>query len=154
EREVEGLEKQVKADDGTSDLARQLDEAKAQLARAQEKYAPEHPDVVRLTREVEELGKAVAAAPATGERAKEREHADNPAYIQVKGQVDAVVVERASAVKKRDELRAKLDEYERRLAQAPAVERQYHELSRDLDSAQLKYQEMRAKQSEAQVSQN
>jgi uncharacterized protein involved in exopolysaccharide biosynthesis len=154
EREVEGLEKQVKADDGTSDLVRQLDDAKTQLARAQEKYAPEHPDVVRLTREVEELGKAVAAAPATGERARAREHADNPAYIQVKGQVDAVAVERASAVKKRDELRAKLDEYERRLAQAPAVERQYHELARDLDSAQLKYQEMRAKQSEAQVSQN
>jgi polysaccharide biosynthesis transport protein len=154
EREVEGLEKQVKAEDGTSDLVRQLDEAKAQLARAQEKYAPEHPDVVRLTREVEELGKAIAAAPATDARARAREHADNPAYIQVKGQVDAVVVERASAVKKRDELRAKLDEYERRLAQAPAVERQYHELARDLDSAQLKYQEMRAKQSEAQVSQN
>ena len=155
EREVEGLEKQVKSDDGTSDVARQLEEAKAQLARAQDKYAPDHPDVVRLTRMVDELQKSLAAAPAaTGAWAQERLHADNPAYIQVKGQLDAVGVERESAVRKRDELRAKLDEYERRLAQAPAVERQYRELARELDGAQLKYQEMRSKQSEVQVSQN
>jgi succinoglycan biosynthesis transport protein ExoP len=156
EREVAGLEKEVKADDGTSDLARQLDEAKAQLARAGEKYAPDHPDVVRLSRLVEELEKSIASAPtpAEGVRAKERLHADNPVYIQVKGQLDSLGVERESAIKKRDELRAKLEDYERRLAQAPAVERQYRELTRDLDTAQLKYQEMRSKQSEVQVSQN
>jgi polysaccharide biosynthesis transport protein len=154
QREVDGLEKQVKVDDGTSDLARQLDEAKAQLARAQEKYSPEHPDVVRLTHEVQQLEKTVAAAPANGTLAKERAHADNPAYIQVKGQLDALGVERESAVRKREELRTKLDDYERRLAQEPAVERQFRELARDLDGAQLKYQEIRSKQTEVQVSQN
>jgi len=154
EREVEGLEKQVKADDGTSDMARQLDEARAQLARAGEKYSPEHPDVVRLTREVQQLEKAIEAAPANGSSARARAHADNPAYIQVKGELDALSVERESATKKRDSLRVKLDDYERRLAQEPAVERQYRELARDLDGAQLKYQEIRSKQTEVQVSQN
>ena len=154
EREVQGLEAQVKVDDGTSDVARQLDEAKAKLARAKEKYTPDHPDVVRLTREVQELQKAVAAAPDHGTLAKERSHADNPAYIQVKGQLDALIVERESAVKTRDALRAKLDDYERRLAQQPAVEQQFRELARDLDSSQLKYQEIRSKQTEVQVSQN
>ncbi len=154
QREVDGLEKQVKADDGTSDVARQLDEAKAQLARAKEKYAADHPDVARLTHEVEQLEKTVAAAPGNGAWARERAHADNPAYIQVKGQLDALSVDRESAMKKRDSLRAKLDDYERRLAQEPAVERQYRELARDLDSAQSKYQEIRSKQTEVQVSQN
>ena len=156
EREVAGLEKEVKAGDSTSDVARQLEEAQAQLARSKEKYSPDHPDVVRLTRVVEELKKNVATAPtlAEGAKAKERLHADNPAYIQVKGQLDSLGVDRDSAIKKRDELRTKLEEYERRLAQAPAVERQYRELARDLDTAQLKYQEMRSKQSEVQVSQN
>ena len=156
EREVAGLEKEVEAGDSTSDVARQLEQAQAQLARSKEKYSPDHPDVVRLMRVVEELKKTVAAAPtlAEGAKAKERLHADNPAYIQVKGQLDSLGVDRDSAIKKRDELRAKLEEYERRLAQAPAVERQYRELARDLDTAQLKYQEMRSKQSEVQVSQN
>jgi uncharacterized protein involved in exopolysaccharide biosynthesis len=154
EREVAGLEKQVKADDGTSDIARRLTEAKDQLASAREKYSPDHPDVLRLTRVVGELEKAMAAAPASMTLARERAHSDNPAYIQVKGQLDALDVDRDSALKKRDELRAKLDDYERRLAQAPAVERQYRELARDLDSAQLKYQEIRSKQTEVRVSQN
>jgi uncharacterized protein involved in exopolysaccharide biosynthesis len=154
QREVDGLEKQVKADDGTSDLARQLDDAKAQLARAREKYAPEHPDVVRLAHQVEVLEKAVAAAPATNTLGSERAHADNPPYLQVKGQLDALDVEHESAVKKRDDLRAKLDDYERRLAQEPAVERQFREMARDLDAAQLKYQEILSKQTEVQVSQN
>ena len=156
EREVAGLEKEVQADDGTSDVARQLDEARAQLARAQEKYTPDHPDVMRLTREVASLEKTLADAPPTGSLAKDREraHADNPPYLQVEGQLDSLTVEREAAVKKHDELRAKLDDYERRLAHEPAVERQYRELARDLDSAQLKYQEIRAKQTEVQVSQN
>jgi uncharacterized protein involved in exopolysaccharide biosynthesis len=156
QREVDGLEQQVNSDDGTSDLARQLADAQAQLAKDREKYSPEHPDVIRLTHQVEELQKAVAAAPAAGTsvKDKERAHADNPAYIQVKGELDALTVERDSAVRKQDELHGKLDDYERRLAQAPAVERQYRELARDLESAQLKYQEMLSKQTEAQVSQN
>lgn len=156
EREVAGLEKEVQADDGTSDVARQLDEAKAQLARAQEKYTPDHPDVMRLTREVAALEKTLADAPPMGTLAKDREraHADNPPYIQVKGELDALIVDRDAAVKKRDSLRAKLDDYERRLAHEPTVERQYRELARDLDAAQLKYQEIRAKQTEVQVSQN
>lgn len=156
EREVAGLEKEVTADDGTSDIVRQLDEAKAQLARAREKYSPDHPDILRLTREVDSLQTTLADAPSTGSLAKDREraHADNPPYLQVKGQLDALMVERDSAVKKVDSLKAKRDDYEARLAHEPAVERQYRELARDLDSAQLKYQEIRAKQTEVQVSQN
>jgi polysaccharide biosynthesis transport protein len=156
EREVAGLEKEVEADDVTSDVARQLDEARAQLARAQEKYTPDHPDVLRLTREVASLEKTLAEAPPLGTLAKDREraHADNPPYVQVRGQLDALVVDREAAVKKRDSLKAKLDDYEQRLAHEPAVERQYRELARDLDSAQLKYQEIKAKQTEVQVSQN
>jgi polysaccharide biosynthesis transport protein len=154
EREVAGLEKEMKDEDGTSDIARQLQEAKAKLAQAQEKYSPEHPDVIRLQHQISELEKTMAAQPASSERAKEQAHADNPAYIQVKGQLDALIAQRKSDELKRDELQAKLDDYERRLAAAPAVERDYRELVRDLDSAQLKYQQLRAKQSDVQVSEN
>src|SRR5277367_3533744 len=59
-----------------------------------------------------------------------------------------------SAVKRRDELHGKLEDYERRLAQSPDVERQFRELARALDTAQLKYQEILSKQTEAKVSEN
>jgi hypothetical protein len=72
----------------------------------------------------------------------------------VKGELDALSVDYESAIKKRDDLQAKLDEYDRRLAQSPGVERDFRELARDFDTAQLKYQEIRSKQTEVQVSQN
>jgi uncharacterized protein involved in exopolysaccharide biosynthesis len=155
QREIEGLEKEVSSEDGTADRLRQLSEAKSKLAAALEKYSDEHPDVVRLRSEVASLEKAVQAdSEAGGTQQTARAHADNPAYIQVKGQLDALTVDREGAVKKRDALKAKLDDYEKRMAQSPDVERQYREMARDLESAQLKYQEILSKQTEAQVSQN
>jgi polysaccharide biosynthesis transport protein len=154
QREVEGLEKEVKADDDTGDRLRQLDEARAQLARALEKDSADHPDVVRLQRTVDSLERDVDAAAAVGKRRTATTHSDNPVYIQVKGQLDALAVDRERAEKRRDELRAKFDDYERRMAQSPEVERQYHAMSRELETAQLEYKTILAKQTETQVSEN
>lgn len=154
QREVDGLEKEVNSEDGTSDRLRQLSDAKAQLAAAVAKYSPEHPDVLRLKREIDSLQSAVAADANSATEQTKHDHADNPVYIQVKGELDAQTVERENAVKKRDELQAKYDDYERRLSKSPDVERQYREMARSLEGAQLKYQEILAKQTEAQVAQN
>jgi polysaccharide biosynthesis transport protein len=154
EREVQGLESQVRSDDDTGDRLRELDEAKSQLARAREKYTADHPDVVRLQRTVDGLQSAVEAAAKTGRRREATTHSDNPVYIQVKGQLDALAVERDRSVKRRDELQAKFDDYERRMAKSPEVEREYHSMSRELETAQLEYRQVLAKQTEAQVSEN
>jgi len=98
QREVEGLEKEVQSDDTTGDLLRQLNKAREQLASAKEKYAPEHPDVVRLTRSVASLKRRLQRRPPRQRCRQSRNHPDNPAYIQVQGQLDAVTVERESAV--------------------------------------------------------
>jgi succinoglycan biosynthesis transport protein ExoP len=154
EREVAGLEKEVNPEDGTADRLRQLTDAKAKLAVDLQKYSPEYPDVVHLQHEVDSLQKAVDADAKAGTKDIERAHADNPAYIQVKGQLDALSTQREAAVKRRDSLQAKLDEYDNRTAKSPEVERQYRELARQLDSAQIQYQTILAKQTEAQVSRN
>jgi succinoglycan biosynthesis transport protein ExoP len=128
--------------------------SKAQLAAALEKYSADHPDVVRLKRTVDSLEKSVADEAGAGTKRIESNHADNPVYIQVKGQLDAVAVDRVSAITKRDELQAKFARYEKFRAELPEVERQYRTMARDLESAQFKYQEILSKQTEAQVSQN
>jgi uncharacterized protein involved in exopolysaccharide biosynthesis len=154
QREVDGLEKEVEAQDQTGDRLRQLSEAKAQLASALEKYSEDHPDVVRLKRTVDGLEKSVGDEAAVGMKRIESDHADNPVYIQVKGQLDAIGIDRESAVKKREELHAKLGDYENRMVKSPEVERQYRTMARELESAQFKYQEILSKQAEVQVSQN
>jgi polysaccharide biosynthesis transport protein len=153
QREVDGLEKEISTEDATSDRLRQLAEAKAELARDKEKYSPTHPDVVRLQAQVDGLQKDVATEAASTQQAAEQ-HPDNPVYLQVKGQVDALGADRAAEVKKRDELQAKLDNYDKRMDLSPEVERQYKELARDLEAAQLKYPDVLSKETEAQVAQN
>jgi polysaccharide biosynthesis transport protein len=154
QREVDGLEKEVKAEDQTAERLRQLSEAKSQLAAAKDKYSDDHPDVMRLKRSVDSLEESVAKEADVGTKRTEAAHADNPVYIQVKGQLDSVAVERVNAIKKRDDLHAKLEQYEKRMAESPEVERQYRTMARDLESAQSKYQEILSKQTEAQVSAN
>jgi uncharacterized protein involved in exopolysaccharide biosynthesis len=154
EREVAGLEKEVNAEDGTSDVVRQLTDAKAKLATLLEKYTTEHPDVIHLQHQIDALEKSVAAQPDGKGLQKAQSHADNPAYIQVKGQIDALDAERKASELKRNELQAKLDDYERRLIAEPAVEKEYRSFSRELENAQLKYQQIRNKQSDVQVSEN
>ncbi len=154
EREIAGLQKEVDSDDSTTDRLRQLSEAKAQLAAALEKYSAEHPDVVRLRHEVERLEQEVQKEANTGTKPIERAHADNPVYLQVKSQIDAVTLEREAAIKKRDELQVKLHSYDKRMALSPEVERAYREIVRDLEAAQFKYGEILSKQSEAQIAVN
>ena len=151
-REVAGLEKLVNADTDKNDITRQIDATRGELAAARERYSPDHPDVRRLERQLEQLEQTLAKTPGDYRPASNRP--DNPAYIQVKGQLEALLAERDTLIKKEGDLRAKLAEYESRLAQAPEVERTYRGMMRDSDNARARYQEIRAKQMEAEVSQN
>ena len=151
-REIDGLEKEVGRIDDGNDLARQLEDAQSQLASAREKYAPDHPDVLQLERLVASLRTTMREAPLTAEAV--RADPDNPAYIQVSAQREASINERLSLEKKSDILRARIDGYERRMSQSPAIEREYSGIARELENAQLKYREVRQKQMEATLAQN
>jgi len=76
---------------------------------------------------------------------------DNPAYIQLQAQLEAAKSDLSSFRKTRQELIAKLDDYEKRITSAPQVEKEYRNLSRDYENSLAKYQEIKAKQMEAEL---
>jgi len=167
QREVEGLEKQVGTSSSakasgtsteTNDVRRRLESARAALAQAGERYSPEHPDVVRLKREVGDLEAELAAAPppvaATDASNMKPIDADNPAYVQIQAQVSATRSELAALSTEIGKLRAKSEDYQRNISLSPQVEKEYRDLSRDYDNARLKYAELRSKQGEAKTAQN
>jgi uncharacterized protein involved in exopolysaccharide biosynthesis len=151
-RELDGLEKQVGRVDTVNDLARQLIDAKSQLGAVREKYAADHPDVQQLERLVASLETAMRDAPLTSEAV--RADPDNPAYIQVNSQREASINERTSLQKKNWVLRERIADYERRLSASPEVAREYGAIMREMESAQLKYSEIRQKQMEATLAQS
>jgi polysaccharide biosynthesis transport protein len=169
EREVAGLEKEIAADPHaaktpassnssvTNDLRRRLEGSRAALAAASAKYSPDHPDVVRLQREVKDYEAQLAAAPppAPVDAANAPPgDADNPAYVQIQAQVVATRNELAALATETTKLRNQAADYQRNLSLSPQVEKEYRELTRDYDNARLKYAEIRSKQQEAKTAQD
>jgi uncharacterized protein involved in exopolysaccharide biosynthesis len=153
-REVAGLEREVGSVESGNDLVRQLNDARSQLAAARNRYSGSHPDVQRLERVVDAIESAMRASSSTAASLQVAESPDNPAFIQIKAQREAAMNERGSLEGQIEMLRGRIADYEDRLARAPAVEREYSALLRELQGAQFKYQEVRQKQMEAQVAAN
>jgi succinoglycan biosynthesis transport protein ExoP len=169
QREVDGLEKDVASEGGAkstapstelNDLRRRLQSAQAALADAKERYSPEHPDRIRLERQVADLQAQLAAepvsTPGTGAAAPNAApmEADNPAFVQIQAQLAATRNELSALVGETAKLHARADEYQRNISLSPQVEKQYRELSRDYENARLKYAEVRSKQVEAKTAQD
>jgi polysaccharide biosynthesis transport protein len=139
-----------------NELQRQVDAATGELSQLLETRSPEHPDVQRLQREVDTLRATLSepppprsqAAPATSSTP------DNPAYIQIRAQLEAAQNDIGATRRLTGQLQAQVLDYRNKINVSPQIEKQYRELLRDYDTARVQYQEIRSKQAEAQVAQN
>lgn len=147
-REIASLESQL-GNQGSDEQGKQLAKLRAELAAAQERYSEDHPDIVRLKSSIASLEAAIRRTPGRVSDTRP----DNPAYITLQSQLEAARNEIRSLRNKSVELKASIDQLEARLAHAPHVEREYLDLRRDYDGALKRYDEVRAKQTQAQISQ-
>jgi uncharacterized protein involved in exopolysaccharide biosynthesis len=155
QREIASLEQTTGAVSDVNDLQRQLQDAQTKLAEVEHKYSTDHPDVIRLQRTVASLQTSLSDANGRDASLKPAPiEPDNPAYIQIKAQVEASQSERMSLLTKSRQLKADVADYEKRLASAPAVEREYTAMMRELENTQLQYRLVSQKQMEAQSAQN
>jgi len=154
-KEIESLRAQTAAPQSSNELALKLQRSQSDYAEASKKYSADHPDVKRLAREVEALKSQLAAsanaAPVTPVAAATP---DNPAYIQLQARLQATSTDIAAITAQKGILQAKLANLEDRITKSPEVEREYRELTRDYETAQLKYQEVFAKRQEAELASN
>jgi len=151
-QEIEALEKNLGHVDSSADQAKYLEQLKTERAAMSEKYADGHPDVSALDKKIaalEQAARSPQSAPRNAPAADQ--NADNPAYLNLSAQKQSNILEIAGLSKRRAELQTKLQTYEKRLQNAPDVERQYLSMVRDWENTNLRYREMKAKQMEAQV---
>jgi uncharacterized protein involved in exopolysaccharide biosynthesis len=153
-REIDGLEKQTSGVSQRQEQAKEMTRLRGELATLHEKYSDEHPDVVRLTKQLAVLEASLAdTAAKTPESAVAAEKPENPAYITMQAQLEGTNSEIRSLYAKRDQVKAKMADYEKRITQTPQVEREYLDLKRDYENSQLRYRELKAKQMDAGVGQ-
>lgn len=115
-----------------------------------------HPDVIRLRREIEYLGKQAQENKMDDQvlGANDSQNLSDPAFARISIQIEAAERQLEYLQKNRNALSSKLKVVEQRISGAPAVERKYIDLQRDLENLKGKYQEIKNKEIEAQISQN
>ena len=137
---------------GESDLAEELRQERSKLATLKEQYAATHPMVVQQERLIEGLVNSTGQ-DGVSSVAVEAEP-DDPSYIMTETQIKTADTEIKFLVEKNKELQKKIDKYESLLVVAPAVEQEFLTLTRERANASAKYQDIKAKQLVAEMSQS
>jgi uncharacterized protein involved in exopolysaccharide biosynthesis len=146
-RQIDSMKFGTSAGAGTS-LRSQLNSKRATLAEARQRYGEEHPDIKRLQRDIVTLETRIK----NGERGDVEMSDGTPMGMQLRTQINAVDSQLASLMAQNAGLRAKLSGIERNVTAAPTVEREYSNVTRDLQSAREKYQQLLDRQMDAEIS--
>lgn len=152
-REIEALGGQVSGA-AAGDIVQKLALTRGQLLEAQRNYTDNHPDVKKLKQSVMELEQALRTASATAASpglSGSQVPADNPRYVSLKTQLDAAQGNLTAARSKLIQLNTKLVEYQERLQNTPAIEKEYKALTLDYENAKNRYQDLREKQLNARL---
>ncbi|MCD6185116.1 MAG: hypothetical protein J7K84_04900, partial [Deltaproteobacteria bacterium] len=153
-QEINELESHVGITDYSILKIKQLIDLKDRLASLNGKLGPQHPDVIRLRREIQTLSVEVDKLNSEQVSLEMAENKpDNPSYINLITQITSVEATINSLMLEKQKIKDRLEGYQRKLENAPSVERKYKELIRDYDTARNKYNDINHKLMEARVSQ-
>jgi succinoglycan biosynthesis transport protein ExoP len=135
------------------------------------KYTPNHPDVIRVSREVEELKRRLEtnSAPSQSVTAEDtsNSNADQPSEAltetdtmlkieaaQLRVQAETINNEISKREKEKDEILRRMKTYQGRLNQVPVLEQEFMNLSRDYDTLKQQYKDLQSKKFQSQLTTN
>ncbi|WP_347987143.1 Wzz/FepE/Etk N-terminal domain-containing protein [Methylomonas sp. AM2-LC] len=152
-RQIENLEKEDAKVQSADNSA--LSDARQSLSLLKQKYSDDHPDVKALQRKIADLESKDDTSKVSNQQSQRNKELgiNNPVYLQLKSEMDIAEVELQNIKMQRVSLQQKLQSLEKNISQTHQVERGYAELERDLENHKAKYQELRAKESEAKLAQ-
>jgi len=151
ERQLEAFKSEYGAVGSVEDLEAQRAQVKQEMVELSKNYAPEHPDMKKLQREIESI-EAMITEAEDGAKANAKQEASNPAVLQVQAKIDAIDSNVSRIEKTRVEMQAQIADLESRISKTPQVERGLDSLQRDYENTRRKYQEIKAKQLQAELS--
>jgi succinoglycan biosynthesis transport protein ExoP len=136
----------------TTDPDQRLRELHFELANLRTIYSERHPDIKILKREIAKLEKEIASSGDSNVNMKlVAEKADNPAYINLKTQIETIQMEIKSLREEKDQLAHELDVYQQRIEGTPHVEKELNALTRDYENSKNRYAELSNKLMNAKV---
>jgi succinoglycan biosynthesis transport protein ExoP len=163
------LQRTTKSGDGTPvgipALDLELDKLRAQLADLSSHYTDRHPDVRKLKDQIAKTEKmreqalanlkagATTASGSGNPPASTTDDVDSgsSATIQLQGQLKANQIDMTNKEHEIAALKAKIDDYQRRLNEEPAREQQFADLTRGYEQSKANYDELLKKKNSSQM---
>jgi uncharacterized protein involved in exopolysaccharide biosynthesis len=155
-RQIDALKAELGIEGDDAGVIRsELKAAESELVELKQKYAVGHPDVVALEKTVISLKKQLKSAGGSmNARANSSSKRANPFYRQIGAKINSSEREIVRLNQRQTEIQSLLAEYEERIVQTHQVQRAYSDLTRDYENNLAKYNELKAKQLEAELAQN
>lgn len=116
-------------------LEDQLRARQEQLTVLRARYTEEHPDVVKLKSEIEDLKKKIDEAPNSSESPKSRRAIEPPQLQQLREKISQSEANYADLVKKQAKIQDSIRVIEGHIESSPVVEMQLKELTRNYQNA-------------------
>lgn len=135
-RQIENLQNGGAALEGMS-LPQQLAAEQERLRDLRQRYSEDYPDVKSTERRIEMIQQRISR----GDHAV-TSIAENPTVVELKTQINSVDNQMAGVRAHQAELRRQIDQMQQRLDQTPAIAQQYDQLTRGLDLARAKYNDL------------
>jgi polysaccharide chain length determinant protein (PEP-CTERM system associated) len=123
----------------------QLTALQDQLSSLLARYTPEHPDVVKVKHQIEELKKHMAEAPKAGEQGSGATHASTiepPSMQQLRAKLRQDDVSISDLAKRQSQIQAQIQQLQQRIQASPVVEQQFKEITRNHQTALDFYNEL------------
>lgn len=122
---------------------------RTKLAEAEQRYTPDHPEVKRLKRALQDLMSAQGTT-----KGGIVSNANNPQYLSTASELQSARQELGSLHGQAERLRAEINKYEELLRKTPGVEREYSDIMRRRQSAQTAYAQIQDKLQHAQLAES
>ena len=150
--EIAELETQVKTSDLSIVKVKRLQQLEEQLAEMEGTYGPNHPEIKGIKKEISILKPEVDSLMTETVKTKiSEEKPDNPAYISLVTQINAIRMEMDAIEEDKKQMHDDINKLQKRIEKAPFVEKELNALMRDLETAQAKYSDISNKLMEARV---
>jgi len=115
----------------------QLTALQDQLTALLSKYTPEHPDVIKLKAQIDELKKRISAEPAVkvAPAAVQANLHEPPQLLQLRAKIKQDELSLADLIRRQNQIQEQSHILQGRVQASPMVEQQYKELTRNYQTA-------------------
>ncbi len=161
QRQINAFEQEYGNLSDIEELRVQRWEVQLEISDLTAKYSSQHPDVKRLERELEGID-AMIEKSGTSQKSSKTEAADeqpvsaapNTELMQIQALLESVNRSIERIQEGRIDIEKQIAELDVKISRTPQVERGLDALERDYDNTRRKYQEMKSKQLQAELSQS